>query len=90
MVSCVLSLALPSSVPAHHVLGETPCLPRHGGSADLWLNVQYAIQDGSGNGLRHTFDAMIAGAVPIMLWEMAFSLYKQYLPSKCQAAHCPL
>ncbi|CAI5980820.1 unnamed protein product [Closterium sp. NIES-65] len=48
---------------------------------DLYLSAQYAVQDGSNFGLRYLMDSLVAGAVPVMLWNRTYALYQHHFPS---------
>ncbi|CAI5520765.1 unnamed protein product [Closterium sp. Naga37s-1] len=48
---------------------------------DLYLSAQYAVQDGSNFGLRYLMDSLVAGAVPVMLWNRTYALYHHHFPS---------
>ncbi|GJP53046.1 hypothetical protein CLOM_g12187 [Closterium sp. NIES-68] len=48
---------------------------------DLYLSAQYAVQDGSNYGLRYLMDSLVAGAVPVVLWNRTYALYGQHFPS---------
>ncbi|CAI5944073.1 unnamed protein product, partial [Closterium sp. NIES-64] len=50
---------------------------------DLYLSAQYAVQDGSNFGLRYLMDSLVAGAVPVMLWNRTYALYQHHFPCTC-------
>eukprot|EP00475_Leptophrys_vorax_P014220 TRINITY_DN20623_c0_g1_i1.p1 TRINITY_DN20623_c0_g1~~TRINITY_DN20623_c0_g1_i1.p1 ORF type:complete len:510 (+),score=7.95 TRINITY_DN20623_c0_g1_i1:202-1731(+) len=48
---------------------------------DLYMSAQYAVQDGGAGGLRYLVDAMVAGAVPVVLWNRTYAMYDHHFPA---------